>query len=73
MCLQKITSENILAEHFWYILFNPFSYIYDKSAAEDIENVYSKIWTISVIVGIIIENIAAKGEIACFEQFLLLS
>ena len=50
---------------------------YNKSAADDFKNVYSKIWKISIIVGLItnkkIENFVSKGEIARFEQFLLLS
>ena len=50
---------------------------YSKPAADNFENVYSKIKKKSIIVGIINkkkgENIVAKGEIACFKQFLLLS
>ena len=40
---------------------------YSKPAADHFENVYSKVWKISIIVGIITEeneNIVAKGEIA---------
>ena len=43
---------------------------YSKSAAGDLGIVFSKIWK---ILGGKNENIVAKGEIARFEQFLLLS
>ena len=50
---------------------------YNKFATDDFENVYSKLYKISLIVSIntakYVENIAAKGEIARFEQFLFLS
>ena len=50
---------------------------YSKYVTDDFEAVYTQIWKIAIIVGIITEKslkyIVAKGEIARFEQFLLLS
>ena len=48
---------------------------YDRSEAVDFENIQTKTRKSSINVGKllkIVENIAAKGEIASFEQFLLL-
>ena len=45
-----------------------------KSAAVDFENIKAKIWEISTNESVIIdrfENIVTKGEIACYEHFLL--
>ena len=50
---------------------------YNKSAADDVENILATLMEMSINKGTInwnkIENINAKGEIACFEQFLLFS
>ena len=46
----------------------------NKSAADDFENLVTKIWKISKKDSLIVnkvENIAAKGEIAHHEQFIL--
>ena len=49
---------------------------YTKSETDDFENIFEKIWKISINTNLIIEkfkNILAEGGIAIFEQFRLLS
>ena len=54
-------------------LFNPLPHmpILDSSVSATNEYMMSKIWTNGVQLSDQVENIVGKGEIACYEQFLL--
>ena len=51
----------------------PFPCTYNKSSADDFENIPPKKWKLmKVLLMHRVENMVTKGEITCFEQFLLL-